>query len=97
MENQQYNYFDNLQAFDEKAAEEFQREQIAKGQRLDYLIHRTFAQTEAGQELLDIWKESLAMNSTAEPGQDMLQVGINEGMKRFIRNILLTIQRVESD
>jgi hypothetical protein len=43
-----------------------------------------------------MWKEALILNSTAEPNMGYVEIGINEGQKRFIRQILLTIKRVES-
>lgn len=78
-------------------AVKFQKDAEAKGQKIDYLIHKAFAQTESGRELLEIWKESLIMSSTADEGADLVTIGINEGMKRFIRGIILTIKRVESE
>lgn len=66
-------------------------------EKLDHLIHKVFAQTEEGKELLEYWKEALLISPTAEHGYDMLSVGLNEGKKTFIRNILLTIKKVEND
>ncbi len=66
-------------------------------EKLDYLIHKTFAQTEEGKELLNIWIENLTMSSSANPGDDMLVIGIQEGIKTFIRNIILTIRKVENE
>jgi hypothetical protein len=37
------------------------------------------------------------MTPTAEEGMDMISVGIREGLKRFLRQIYLTINRVEGE
>jgi len=80
--------------------EELQRkkhEEQTRGQKLDYLIHRTFAQSESGKELLEIWRDSLIMNPSVTPNSTQFQAGIEEGKKEIIRNILLTIKKVEAD
>ena len=90
------NFFDELDSgMDPKEAARQMLEAQAKSDKLDYLIHRVFEQNEDGKELINIWKESLIMSSTAEGGLDMLEVGIREGLKRFIRGIILTVNRVE--
>jgi hypothetical protein len=66
-------------------------------ERLDYLIHKTFAQSEEGRELLELWKEHLMMSPGCLPTDNDLQVGIREGVKDFIRKIVLTIRKVDSD
>ena len=88
--------FDNLEGFsshDErmKYAEDLKE----RGRYLDHLIHRVFEQNEQGKELITRWKESLIMNPTVHGGIDAFQAGINEGLKTFIRGILLTVDRVE--
>jgi hypothetical protein len=65
--------------------------------RLDYLIHATFSQTLSGTELLTLWEESLKITPGANPGMDSIEIGIIEGKKAFIRNIILTIRRVDND
>lgn len=72
-------------------------EQQKHFEKLDYLIHKVFAQTEEGKELLEYWIEALLMSPTAEPGYDPLMIGLQEGKKTFIRSILLTIDKVEKD
>lgn len=61
----------------------------------DHLIHRVFAQNEAGVELLSIWKESLIMTPVVVEGLGIEHAGIREGMNQFIRGIITTINRVE--
>jgi len=65
--------------------------------RLDYLVHKTFAQTESGAELLAIWSESLTMSSVLTDGNDLVSIGHAEGVKSVIRNIILTIRKVENE
>lgn len=93
--SQERNFFDDLNPIDTEEVEKFNKDQNARGEKIDYLVHKVFAQTEEGQELLSIWKESLMMQPTAEGGLDAVEIGIREGMKRFIRGIILTINRVE--
>lgn len=76
---------------------EFSDEDKKQFDRLDYLIHKTFAQTDSGKELLEYWKEHLIMSPTCTPSDNDLQIGYNEGTKSFIRNIILTIRKVEND
>lgn len=64
-------------------------------QRQRYLIHRAFRQNEAGAELIDLWKDRLLMNPVANAGDDLLQIGINEGINRFVRSIILVCDAVE--
>lgn len=89
---QQDNPFDQL-----GMAPEWSDEDRAKFEHLDYLIHRVFEQNEDGRELLKHWTDALIMSPTAQPGDDLLQVGLNEGLKTFIRHIVLTIIKVEKD
>ena len=78
-------------------AEAAREEQQKIGNSLDYLIHKVFAQNESGVELLKLWEKALILEPTARPGDDLLTVGINEGTKNFIRNILITVNKVEQE
>jgi hypothetical protein len=89
------NAFDDLYSFDPDEAKAQQAQREEKGKRLDYLIHKVFAQTEEGIELFSMWRESLIMTPTAEAGMDNIDIGIREGMKTFIRKIGITLNRVE--
>lgn len=89
------NFFDDLMSsIDPKEALAAAQESDKKAQRLDYLIHKVFHQSDEGVELIEIWKQTLIMTPTASPGDDNISIGIAEGYKRFIRGILLTIKRV---
>ena len=59
------------------------------------LLHRVFVQNEQGAELLAKWKESLIMTPTLVGESTQFDAGINEGEKRFIRNLITSIQTVE--
>lgn len=63
--------------------------------KLDHLIHQVFEQSPQGKELLQLWKEALIMAPTVTANSTQFQAGIAEGNKEFIRNILLTINKVE--
>jgi len=84
--------------FDELGKQpEFSDEDKKNFDKLDYLIHKVFAQTDAGKELLEIWQESLLVTPTVDPSYNDLQIGMNEGFKTFIRNIILTVRKVNND
>ena len=78
-------------------AEAAREEQQKIGNSLDYLIHKVLAQNESGVELLKLWEKALILEPTARPGDDLLTVGINEGTKNLIRNILITVNKVEQE
>ena len=65
--------------------------------RRDQLIHQVFAQNELGAELMALWEVALMMSPTAAGGMTDIEIGIEEGKKTFIRNIKLTINRIEED
>ena len=86
----EYNFYDDLSGFDIEGAKKLRADAKERGRHLDYLIHKVFAQNEAGVELLETWKESLIMTPIQEH-----EYAVREGMNRFIRGILLTVKRVE--
>lgn len=90
------NFFDKLGFLDTEETKRLLDEQKVKGDKLDYLIHQTFAQNQSGAELLSLWSNTLMMMPTAQPNMDLIQIGINEGIKEFIRNITLTVKKVEA-
>lgn len=89
------NPFDEIGFTDLDEVERINADREAKGDRLDNLIHRAFSENEAGVELLELWAESLLMIPTAQAGMDLLEVGINEGVKQFIRNIIITVRKID--
>ena len=60
------------------------------------LIHKVFVQNQDGAELLAKWKDQLLLIPTAEPHSTQIEVGINEGMKQFVRNIMKQCESVEN-
>ena len=95
-DKQEHNPYDEIGLnLDPEEIAKHKREQSVLHERLDLLIHRTFAQTEAGVELMKLWQESLLMAPGLQPGMCDKEAGIIEGKKSFIRNIILTIRRVE--
>lgn len=97
MDNKQSdNPFDNMlpEPPDPKEIERLK----AEADRQNYLVHRVFAQNQDGAELLEIWKKDLMLRPTIDAGQESpYQIGIVEGGKTMIRNILLTIERIENE
>lgn len=61
------------------------------------LLHKVFVQTDAGVELLNKWRDSLIMTPTLAAESTQFEAGLNEGEKRFIRNLITSIQSVESN
>ena len=72
-------------------------QETKEGVRIDYLIHRVFQQNKDGAELLRLWEGALIRQPTVVSGGDMFGAGINEGLKTFIRNILITVEKIENE
>ena len=70
------------------------KEQMEKN---SILLHKVFVQNKDGAELLNKWRDSLIMTPTLDADTSTLGAGMNEGEKRFIRNIITSIQSVEQD
>ena len=69
----------------------------AQIEKNNILLHKVFVQNEDGVELLARWKESLIMTPTLAPESTPFEAGLNEGEKRFIRNLITSIQSVERE
>jgi len=61
------------------------------------LIHKVFVQNPAGVELLTKWKNDLIMQPSVLPHFTQFEAGIAEGVKVFIRNIIIQSESVEKD
>lgn len=61
------------------------------------LLHKVFVQNEDGAELLEKWKNDLIMIPSVLPESTQFGAGITEGGKMLIRNIIASIQSVESE
>lgn len=66
-------------------------------ERNNILLHKVFVQNQDGAELLSKWKDSLIMTPTLAAESTAFEAGLNEGEKRFIRNLITSIQSVEKD
>jgi len=61
------------------------------------LLHKIFMQSEDGAELLAKWKNDLIMVQSIHPHSTQFEAGLMEGMKVFVRNIIIQIESVESE
>jgi hypothetical protein len=61
------------------------------------LLHRVFAQTPEGIELLAKWKNELIMLPSILPESTQFGAGLTEGMKAFVRNVIVQVQSVEQE
>lgn len=92
----EYNAFDNIAGITDPADVAWQAAiDREKWEKLDHLIHKAFVQNEHGAELLEMWKQALIMVPTVTESATQFQAGMREGEKTFIRNILLTIEKIE--
>jgi len=58
-------------------------------------VHKVFAQNEDGRELLEYWKDSLLMSPSAGPNSTQIEIGIAEGIKQFVRKIIIQTKQFE--
>lgn len=92
----EYNAFDNMGGIPDP--EEVAKQAAVDRQnwdKMEYLIHKVFAQNEDGAALILQWKEALIMTPTVTENSTQFQAGMREGEKSFIRNILLTIENID--
>lgn len=99
MDNQHndVNPFDEISGIvsDPEELEKIKKESESKYNKLDYLVHQTFSQNESGRELLALWQEEALMQPLS--GIDEYSRGKSEGMKQFIRNVIITVRRVNNE
>ena len=90
------NFIDDFEVAQEKAREAQDR-LIREGERRDSLIHRTFRQSEAGRELLEVWKEGILRTDVVRHGEshDPYDIGIEAGFQKFVRNIIKTCEKMD--
>ena len=74
-----------------KQTEDFKRSMDKTAQ----LYHRVFVQNEDGAECLALWRDSLIMTPTMDGQSTQFAAGLNEGEKRFVRNLINQCQSVE--
>ena len=85
----------SLEAFIDEGLEQA-KETLQKLEKDSILIHQVFAQNPLGRELLEKWKQQLIMMPTVQPESTHYEVGINEGIKQFVRNLILQIDKIET-
>jgi hypothetical protein len=87
----------NDSPFDTLGAQpEYSDEDKAQFDRLDYLWHQTFAQTDSGRELLEILSKRIMTTPAANQANDIYHLGYRDGRDDFIKYILMTIEKVEN-
>tara|TARA_R110002096_G_scaffold351159_1_gene544294 strand:- start:583 stop:870 length:288 start_codon:yes stop_codon:yes gene_type:complete len=93
---EEFNGFDAMAGMaDPSEVKRMEAEQKIMWDKVDELVHQVFKQNKQGADLLAHWTTALMMAPTVTASSTQMQVGIAEGKKEFIRNILLTIKRVE--
>ena len=95
---EEFNGFDDIDVnLNSEDNERLQKEVEAEANKMNYLVHRVFQQNEQGRELMALWKESLIVQPSFEGHSTQFEAGLNEGEKRFVRNLILTINKVENN
>jgi len=79
--------FDDQDARNELA----QREAWAKGFEIA-LLHAKVFNTDAGQQLLQLWVRNLWANPIVRPGDDAFAQGIREGRADVVRQVLIQLE-----
>ena len=94
--HQEFNGFDEIKGFDDPAeVAKLNKEQETESNKIAYLLHQVFVQSTQGRELMSIWKEVLINVPSFDGNSSQFDAGLNEGEKRFVRNILLLLKQVE--
>lgn len=58
-------------------------------------IHRVFS-TDDGRDLLEVWRDHLMMEPNDSMGKDLFALGLAEGRKAFIRDLILAMKQAEA-
>lgn len=95
-QHEEFNGFDAITGLPDPAeTERLQKEEEAKQNKMSYLLHQVFEQNKLGKELMTIWKDGLINMPSLDGNSTQFAAGLNEGEKRFVRNILLLLKQVE--
>lgn len=78
----------------EDEAEKSRKSFIEDALRDTAMVYAVFA-TPHGEELLKRWMEVLMYSPTAQRGDDLLSIGMNEGYKSFVRTIIQAVKTHE--
>lgn len=69
-----------------------QAQQVADFQRL---VHQLFKQDERGAIILEHWRNEVLMAPGNARGSDLYMLGLQEGRKEFVRQIIAMINQAE--
>ncbi len=90
------------QSQDDKSVEDFINEGVTQQELFNRLVeknaikvHKVFAQTLDGRELLASWTKDLMMVPSVTPDSTQFEAGIIEGSKTFVRHIINQCQKLE--
>lgn len=61
------------------------------------LFHRAFVQSEAGQKILEMYVQKYSMTPIGKPDASMFELGIAEGRRQMIKEIIDHITFVENE
>lgn len=59
-------------------------------------VHKLFAQTDEGQDVLEAWSDFALTTPSHVNGADLYSIGVVEGRKEFIREIINAIRMAEA-
>lgn len=94
--NEEFNGFDAITGLsDPVEVAKLKQEEEAKLNKMSYLLHQVFVQNTQGKELMETWRNVLINTPSFDGNSSQFEAGLNEGEKRFVRNILLLLQQVE--
>jgi len=94
--NEEFNGFDEIKGFtDSIEVEKLKIEAEVERNKISYLLHQVFVQNEQGRKLIETWKDTLINTPSFDGNSSQFDAGLNEGEKRFVRNILLLLKQVE--
>ena len=89
---EEFNGFDAISGLpDPKEVEKLKLEGEVERNKMAYLLHQVFVQNVLGRELMNQWKERLITAPSFDGNSSQFDAGLNEGEKRFVRDILLLI------
>jgi len=71
------------------------REEAKKQALLESSLVFAVFSTEPGKKLINKWRDLLMDSPSAGPGMGLLEIGMNEGEKRFVRYIINSIKTHE--
>ena len=64
--------------------------------RYQYLVKTVFG-TPEGKELMQVWTDANELISVAQPGMDLLEIGLAQGERDFTRKLKLILKLREEE